>query len=458
MLKYIIYFTCLSLGLSLVSAGIYADESDAPAAAPTTVATTQTATQTPAQTATQAPDVDQAELQRILDNWRSRSGIPGATLSIYLPSHAFPLTFTSGTTTYEGSQRINSNTLFQAGSITKSFTSMIILQLEAQGKLNIDDPITNYLPQYPQWQNVTIRELLNHTSGIFNYTETETFNEIRKTQPEAEFTPEEIVRLAEQHRDYFPPGEGWKYSNTNYVLAGMIIQAVTKQPVSDVMNHYLHGDLRCNLINTYYLPGLYSGSFISHMAHGYSCNGHDVTLDNMSWAYTAGAIVTTTQDLLTWWRALFQGNVLPEKQLDEMKSLVCEGTYPGCRPGEPMAQLQEGSVSKGYGLGIIESSYGSDRVGTVWWHNGSTAGYKAIVMWFPQSDIYMALTINRDPGYLLKPDLPIIRELLDVLIPHAEWHVQHPAAAAPSAHHYLSHHKKHSRHHKKPTASNATTS
>ena len=91
------------------------------------------------------------------------------------------------------------------------------------------------------------------------------------------------------------------------------------------MNRYLHGDVRLNLLNTYYLPGLYSNAFLTRMAHGYNSEGMDVTADNMSWAYTAGAIVTTTQDLLDWWRNLFQGNLLPPKQLGEMMSLVCEG-------------------------------------------------------------------------------------------------------------------------------------
>ena len=367
-----------------------------------------------------------AEIQQILDHWRMRMDLPGATLSIYLPNQETPLTFASGSTSYYDGEPVNSNTLFQAGSITKSFTSMIILQLEAEGKLSLDDPITDYLPQYPQWQNVTIRELLNHTSGIFNYTETGTFNDIRKTDPREGFTPDEIVRIAAEHRDYFPPGEGWKYSNTNYVLAGMIIQKVTGEPVSEVINHYLHGGIRLNLLNTYYAPGLYTTDFLSRMAHGYNTRGIDVTTDNMSWAYTAGAIVTTTQDLLTWWHSLFQGNLLPPVQLQQMMSLVCEGTYGTCRPGEPMAHLNADEVGKGYGLGIIQTSFGSDRIGTVWWHNGSTAGYKAIVMWFPKSDIYMALTINRDPGYLLNPDLPVIRDILDVLIPNAEWHLAHP--------------------------------
>lgn len=369
--------------------------------------------------------VQARQIQLLLDNWRARSGIPGATLSIYLPDKNFPMTYVSGRTTISGQERIGEDSLFQAGSITKSFTATIILQLEALGKLHLDDPITEYLPQFPQWQNITIRQLLNHTSGIFNYTETGTFHQIRKLNPEAEFTPEQIIHMASAHHSYFAPGRGWKYSNTNYVLAGMIIETVTGKPIADVMDEYLHGGMRVNLINTYYLPRFYPAQVMAHMAHGYSGQGIDVTTDNMSWAGSAGAIVTTTQDLLNWWRALFEGSLLPDAQLKEMMDLVCTGHAPGCKPGEPIAHLQAHDANKGYGLGVAQTAFGSERIGTVWWHNGSTAGYKAIVMWFPQNKIYLALTINRDPGYLLKPDLPIFRGILNALIPAAQWSIQH---------------------------------
>jgi D-alanyl-D-alanine carboxypeptidase len=239
---------------------------------------------------------------------------------------------------------------------------------------------------------------------------------IRKKNPQAVFTPEEIVRLASQHRNYFPPGHGWKYSNTNYVLAGMIIQKVMKQPVEVVMNHYLHGGSKLNLANTFYLARMYTAGFIARMAHGYSSDGHDVTRNNMSWANTAGAIVTTSEDLLTWWHGLFRNNILPPQEMAQMMSLVCEGTSKSCVPGEHIPHLYDDEVGKGYGLGIIQSAYGSSKIGTVWWHNGSTKGYKAIVMWYPKSNIYMSLIINRDPGYLLKPNLPAIRRILNILM------------------------------------------
>lgn len=364
------------------------------------------------------PPVNEKKIQKLLDNWRASSGIPGAALSIYTPNHDDSLTFSSGTSQLHGGNPINNKTLFQAGSITKSFTSMIILKLESEGKLNIDEPITRYLPQYPRWGNVTIRQLLNHTSGIPNYTNTGQFNRIRKETPQAGFTPEQLVSMAGS-RMLFEPGRGWKYSNTNYILAGMIIERVTGLSASQIMNQYIHSNAANDLLNTYYYSGLYPESYLSRMAHGYNAKGKDVTYDNMSWASTAGAIVTTSEDLLAWWYDLMQGKILPQNELQKMLSLVCEGRTSNCRSGQPIPHLHEGQVGYGYGLGIIQMSSGSSSIGPVWWHNGTTAGYRAIVMWFPKSDIYMALTINQGPGYLLKPTLPFIRNVVNVLLTDA---------------------------------------
>lgn len=359
---------------------------------------------------------NEKKIHHLLDNWRSHSAIPGAVLSIYTPDLATPLTFASGNTQVRGGKVITKNTLFQAGSITKSFTSMVILKLEAEGRLNIDDPITRYLPQYPHWRNVTIRQLLNHTSGIANYTNTGQFNRIRKATPQAGFTPAQLVSMAGS-RMLFAPGRGWKYSNTNYVLAGMIIERVTGRPVNAIMNSYIHSHHKVDLLNTYYFTGLYDESYLSRMAHGYNTSGEDVTHQDISWAYTAGAIVSTSEDLLAWWYDLLQGNILPEPQMHKLMSLVCEGRTPNCVSGEPIPHIRNGEIGYGYGLGIIQMSSGSSSIGPVWWHNGSTAGYKAIVMWFPKSDVYMALTINRDPGYLLKPNAPLFRNVMAVLLP-----------------------------------------
>lgn len=358
------------------------------------------------------------QIQSLLNNYRARLQIPAVAMSISLPNSTEPLTFLSGTTTMGGSQKITNNSLFQAGSISKSFTAMAVLELVRQGKVSLDDPITKYLPQYPRWHNVTIRQLLNHTSGIFNYTKTGRFDRIRHDDPQAGMTPEQIVNIASSFPSYFPPGKGWKYSNTNYVLAGMIIEKVTHEPISTIMEYYLHGNPKLHLTNTFYRPNIYSSEEIAQMAHGYSMNGTDVTTSNMAWAYTAGAIVSNSTDLLTWWQGLFKNNLLPNQQLAQMMSLVCEHTNKktNCIAGRPAPHLEEWQVDKRYGLGIIQSATGSSEMGTVWWHNGSTQGYKAIVMWYPKSDIYVSFMIDRDPGYLLTPSLPLLRNTMQILL------------------------------------------
>lgn len=365
------------------------------------------------------------QIQTLLYNWHERLHIPAISLGISLPDNPSILSFTTGTTTIDGEQKIDHSTIFQAGSISKSFTSMIILQLMAQNKIHLDDAITTYLPQYPRWEKITVRELLNHTSGIFDYTKTGRFQHIRETSPEAEMTPEMLVNMASTHTPYFPPGKGWKYSNTNYVLAGMIIEAVTKQPFGNTLNFYLHNNNILSLTNTFYLPRIYTQNEIAKMAHGYNGSQKDVTQSNMSWAFSAGAVVSTPSDLIAWWQSIFHNKILSPEQLAQMTSLVCEHTSKknNCISGSPTTHLEVSQVDRRYGLGIIQSSSGSSKVGTVWWHNGSTQGYKAIVMWYPKNDIYMSLMIDRDPGFLLTPNLPVIRNLLQVLLDGSYSHI-----------------------------------
>ena len=322
---------------------------------------------------------------------------------------------------------------------------MIILQLVAQGKISLDDTITKYLPQYTRWHNVTVRELLNHTSGIFDYTKTARFQKIRKDNPKAQITPEQMVLMAGMQPNYFPPGRGWKYSNTNYVLAGMIIEKVTHQSASAIINYYLREMQDLKLPNTFYLPGRYAPSAIIRMAHGYDMDGVDVTANNMSWAYTAGALVFTTNDLITWWQSLFQGRILPNKQLAQMMSLVCEHTSKknDCIAGQPAPHLEAWQIDTRYGLGITQLASGSSEIGTIWWHNGSTQGYKAIVMWLPKHNIYMSLMIDRDPGYLLTPKLPIIRNILHILLTGNYNYIPTTVAI-----HHVRHHQPKQRHHK----------
>ena len=123
---------------------------------------------------------------------------------------------------------IGPDTLFDIGSNTKEFTAALILKLEADGKLRLDDTIGRWLPQYPAWKDVTIRSLLHTVSDIPNYSETVEIGEIEAADIHHQFSAKDLVGFVDPgNGKHFPPGAGWFYSNTNYILAGLIIEAAS---------------------------------------------------------------------------------------------------------------------------------------------------------------------------------------------------------------------------------------
>ncbi len=122
---------------------------------------------------------------------------------------------------------------FRAGSVTKTFTGNLALQLVDQGRLSLDDPVSRYVEGVPDGDRITVRMLLNHSSGLFNYGADKALNETITADPHKVWTPAELVAVAVSNPPYFPPGEGCTYSNTNYVLLGMIIEKVTGRAFED---------------------------------------------------------------------------------------------------------------------------------------------------------------------------------------------------------------------------------
>src|SRR3954454_18031635 len=152
--------------------------------------------------------------------------IPGALVYVDVPgegswSQAF------GTGTLGASTQITPDDHFRIGSNTKTFTGTVILQLVDEGKLGLDDPVSKYQPEVPNGENITIRQLLDMTSGLYNYSEDKDFNETLDTEPDKVWTPEEVVEIGFKNEPYFAPGEGFHYSNTNTVLLGMIVEQLT---------------------------------------------------------------------------------------------------------------------------------------------------------------------------------------------------------------------------------------
>lgn len=219
---------------------------------------------------------------------------------------------------------IRQGTLFQMGSTSKSFAAALILKLEAAGKLSIGDTLGKWLPQYPAWKDVTIQRLLNMTSGIPNYSETEAMSRIWIGDPTRDLTTEDLIALAyPAGSGDLPTSGGYHYSNTNYILAGMIAAKVAGQSYRDLVHRMIIEAV--GLDSTFYESGAYPVAVTDRLAHGYFDNpacsdyqpkcikpwnlaliGRDVSGMSTSWAQAAGGAIADARDVDRWMRAVFK--------------------------------------------------------------------------------------------------------------------------------------------------------
>lgn len=266
----------------------------------------------------------------------------------------------------DSSKSLNTaQSIFQLGSITKQFTSAVILKLQEEKKLSVKDKLSKYFPQYPKGDSITIEQLLTHTSGVYNYTNDATFmtNEMTK--------PANREKMMAQFKDKpldFPPGTGWNYSNSGYSLLGYIIEIATGKPYEQVVRDYIFTPLK--MTN--------SGFDFTHLnepdkATGYSEVGSINTaiapIVDSSFSFSAGAIYSTTGDLYKWSNALENYSILSKAQ-EEMAYTVVKNNY-------------------GYGW-AIDSIDGKRRVG----HQGGIPGFRTIIDRVPVDDICIVLLSN----------------------------------------------------------------
>jgi D-alanyl-D-alanine carboxypeptidase len=319
---------------------------------------------------------------------------------------------------------VSQNTLFQMGSTSKSFTVAVILKLEAAEKLSLDDPLDKWLPQYPGWKAVTVRRLLNMTSGIPNYSETETISRAWIDDPTRDFRAEQLVDIAYPHgTNDLPASTGYHYSNTNYVLAGMIAAQATGRSFRDLVHEMVID--ATGLASTFYENGSYPPAVINRLAHGYFNNpacadyqpnckaswnlpliGRDVRETSTSWAQAAGGAIASARDVDRWMRAVFSGRVVPAKQQSEWMALVSAKT------GEPIADVSP-TDPRGFSLGLSKSILGS--VGAQWFYQGETLGYRTLYVWFEKENLMITLQTNPQPA-ADKDQLHVLLETLHRIV------------------------------------------
>jgi D-alanyl-D-alanine carboxypeptidase len=326
--------------------------------------------------------------------------ISAASASISLAGGGPNINAAAGTTALGGDKPVTPANLFQIGSNTKAFTSVIILQLEAEHRLSIGDTVGRWLPQFPAWKAVTIKQLLNMTSGIVGYDEVPAMLAAYAKAPYRTFTAKELVAYG-YPRDGTPPiTHGWSYSNTAYILAQLVIERATGQTYDAELHRRLLGVGR-GLPDTYYAPSFYPQSVSDRMVSGYFYSrdpdnaplaplyGRDTKPFSLSWTQGAGGIVASPEDLTRWVRRLYRGDALAPAQRRELLSIVSNAT--GKAIGSTTAR-----DSKGFGLGVGQLTM--PTIGTIWYYEGETLGYRMLYGYFPRQDAVIAVGLNSQPN------------------------------------------------------------
>jgi D-alanyl-D-alanine carboxypeptidase len=359
----------------------------------------------------------QQALERYLADRRAAEKITGLAAYVSLGDPGPGVEVFAGTRSRDDDSPIDGATLFQIGSNTKAFTAVLLLELEAEGKLTVDQTVGDWLPLYPAWKDVTIRRLLHMTSGMPNYTEAPRLSRAIGCDPDRHWTNEDLVDFVYPTEDnQLPANSGWFYSNTNYVLAGMIVEQASGMSYGAALREYIFEPV--GLFDTYYEPMAYPTSVTERMASGYLYNaecelyapdctesglapliGRDLKTADVSWAGPAGGIVSSPHDLARWVRAVFAGRVLSQEQLDQMLTLVSTKT------GEPIEEVDE-SDPRGFGLGVVRML--RPELGRFWFYEGETLGYRAVFGWFPEDDLVITIATNSQPP----PDDDHIGQLL----------------------------------------------
>ncbi len=285
----------------------------------------------PAEASGKGPDRGHAATQAALDA-AVEAGVPGVTARAVGRHGTWKGTSGVGDLT-EGTAR-GAHDRYRVGSVTKTFVATVLLQLQAEGTVDLDDPVETWLPGLVRGEGydaerITLRHLLNHTSGIYDFLEDEEFAGKFFTENFFDhrydtFSPYELVATGLRHKARFQPGEDWDYSNTNYVLAALVIEKATGHPYGDEIERRIIKPLGLRATT---VPGT-DPRVPAPSARGYhSFSGpggklRDVTELNPSAAFGSGGMISDSRDLTRFYSALLRGRLLPREQLAEMQSTV----------------------------------------------------------------------------------------------------------------------------------------
>jgi D-alanyl-D-alanine carboxypeptidase len=329
----------------------------------------------------------QAELDRL----RQEHDLPGVTAAYLLPDGA-PSVFSSGSADRDQGLPATVETRMLSGSTGKTFVAALALALQTEGKLDLDDPLGKWLEdepwvaRLPNADAITVRMLLNHSSGLADHVYSDAFAAaITSLEPDRFFTPAELIGFILDAKPLFPVGEGYSYSDTNYILAGLVLERAGGAPYYEqIQSRFLYP---LGLALTAPSPGrIHPGLAQGYLSPDSGLAGlGDTTLDrgvlrfDPGSEWTGGGLVTSPRDLVTWVSALYGGRALGAPAVEEMLTSVAPGSGEGERSG--------------YGLGVYIWK-GED--GLEYGHGGWFPGYRTSMAFYPEHGVAVAVQTNGD--------------------------------------------------------------
>jgi D-alanyl-D-alanine carboxypeptidase len=329
----------------------------------------------------QAP---KADLDAALKKSFRESDAPGVVAAVQTPQYTWVRAL--GVADRASKEPMTPDMHHRIGSVTKTYTATLLLQAADKGLLSLDDKIDRYVKGVPNGDKITLRQMADMTSGIASYTADDQWVKEWSSDPTRVWAPEELARIGIKESPLFGPGSGWFYSNTNYVLLGLVLEKVTGKPIGDLYREQIIEPL--SLKNTSF-PDPADSSIPEPHAQGYTLQGQssgEKPTDSTDWspseAWTAGQMISTVDDLLVYGRALGTGKGLlpPEQQSERLGSFVSD-VPPLNQP--PL----KGDLAYGIGLGKDHGWIG---------HNGEIPGYNTYLFYHPDLDAVVVVEVNSD--------------------------------------------------------------
>ncbi|MFD3438273.1 serine hydrolase domain-containing protein [Streptomyces sp. NPDC058685] len=343
--------------------------------------------------------IDPAALQSAVEGAAKKLMIPGSVVLLRTPQGTFSAT--TGTTELGKSAEPTTKDHFRIASNTKTLTSALINLLAQDGRLRMTDPVSDYVAGVPNGGNITIAELLKMRSGLYNYTNAPELAASLDAEPQKARTPQQMLDIAFRRPPDFAPNASYEYSNTNYVLLGLVAEKVGGRPLAEQFRTRLLAPL--GLAGTS-LPGTGDVNLPAPYSHGYMYGGTsyalvdkpypadlqaaarsgklepvDYTHQNPSYATAAGGAISTADDMATWIRSLVTGKVLdPAAQKQWLNSLQAED------PAAPDGQK--------YGYGITYQRFGPRAA--MYYHGGELPGFNSFIGHDPENDVTLVIWAN----------------------------------------------------------------